>query len=99
MIVLSVAVLFVASNSPPPDTVAVFTRGLVAFAATFTVTEMGKVWLPTGNDPTFVQVSVASVQVQLEPLIAVAVIPAGRVSVTVMVPLVAPPPVFFTVME
>ena len=50
-------------------------------------------------NPTLVQVSVASVQFQLEPLIAVAVIPAGRVSVTVMVPLVAPPPVFFTVME
>ena len=95
--VRSAAVSFVVSVSPPPETVAVLVNDAGAFAATFTVTEMGKVWLPAGNDPTFVQVSVASVQLQLKPLIAVAVIPAGRVSVTVMVPLVGPPPLFFTV--
>src|SRR5450631_4480295 len=96
--VRSLAVSFVVSVSPPPETVAMLVSEAGAFGATFTVTAMGKVWLPTGNDPTLVQVSVATVQIQLAPVIAVAVIPTGNVSVTVMVPLVGPPPVFFTTM-
>jgi hypothetical protein len=44
-----------------------------------------------------VQVSVASVHVQLVPAIAVAVRPAGRVSITVTGAVVAPPPIFVAV--
>ena len=46
-----------------------------------------------------VQVSVAKVQDQPEPLNAVAVKPEGNVSVTVTVPLVAEPPLLVTTME
>src|SRR5690242_19860738 len=92
MIVLSVAVSLVVSNSPPPETVALLTRGVVASGATLTVTLMGKKLPFTGREPALVQVRVASVQTQLKPLMAVAVMPAGSVSVTVTVPLVAPPP-------
>jgi hypothetical protein len=44
-----------------------------------------------------VQVSVANVQVQPVPLMAVGVKLAGKVSVTVTVPDVAAPPLFVTV--
>ena len=46
-----------------------------------------------------VQVKVPRTQVQLVPLMAVAVNPTGRLSVTVTVPLVFAPPEFVTVIE
>ena len=45
------------------------------------------------------QVSVPSTQFQPVPLMAVAVSPAGKVSVTVTIPLVTSVPEFVTVME
>ena len=90
---------FAVLTSPPPETVAVLVTELAPDCATFTVIEM------TGNDPllattaVLVQVTVCATipQVQPVPDAAVGVSPAGSVSVTVLVPLVAVPPTLLTV--
>src|SRR5713101_2351223 len=94
MIVGSLAVSFVVLTSPPPETVTVLVRGLVADAATLTVTVMiGYVELPARTSLR-VHVSVPRTQVHPVPAIWVAVSPAGRLSVTVTVPLVGLRPAF-----
>ena len=73
--------------------------GLAADWRTFTVIEIG------GNVPlkattaVLVQVTVCATMPQLQPApdAAVGVSPAGKVSVTVLVPLVAVPPMLLTV--
>src|SRR2546430_4495545 len=97
--VRSVAVSFAVSTSPPPETVAVLVTELAADCATFTVIEIA------GNDPllatTSVLVHVAGCATIAHdhpvPDAAVGVSPAGSVSVTVVVPLVAVPPMLLTV--
>jgi hypothetical protein len=95
----SVAVSFAVLTSPPPETVAVLVTELAADWATLTVIEMA------GNDPllatmsVLVQVTTCTTipQVQPVPVATVGVSPAGSVSVTVLVPLVAVPPTLLTV--
>ena len=91
--------LFVMFASPPPETVAVLVTEAAANCATFTVIEMA------GNDPllattaVLVQVTICATIPQVQPLpdAAVGVSPAGSVSVTVVVPLVAAAPMLLTV--
>src|ERR1700694_2427591 len=98
-LVRSVAVSFAVLTSPPPDTVAVLVTELAADCRTLTVIEI------TGNDPllattaVLVQVTVCATIAQVQPVpdAAVGVSPAGSVSVTVLVPLVAVPPILLTV--
>src|SRR5205823_12912580 len=97
--VRSVAVSFAVFTSPPPETVAVLVTAFAADWPTFTVIEIA------GNDPLLattallVQVTVCATiaHVQPAPDAAVGVSPAGSVSVTVVVPLVAVPPTLVTV--
>src|SRR6478735_4346290 len=88
----SVAVLLLVDESPPPDTVAVLVSEGPAFAATFTVTLMGSYVPLAARASARVQLTVASVQTQFVPVIAVAVKPAGSVSTTVTAPLVGAAP-------
>src|SRR5207248_4863648 len=93
-LVRSVAVSFAVFTSPPPETVPVLVTALAADWSTFTVIEIA------GNDPlpattaVLVHVAVCATiaHVQPAPEPAVGVSPAGSVSVTVVVPLVAVPP-------
>jgi hypothetical protein len=85
--------------APPPDTVAVLTNGVEAFAATLTVSVIGSNELPMAKESDRLQVSVPSTQFQFAPLMAVAVRPDGKVSVTVTVPVVAAPPTLLTKIE
>src|SRR5438552_1874114 len=94
LVAVSLAVLV----SPPPDTVAELVCGDVAFAATFTVRVIAGYGDPAANASLRVQESVAKTQLQPVPAIPLAVRPAGSVSATVTVPLVAPVPEFVTVM-
>ena len=84
--------------SPPPETATEFVTDAAALAATLTESVMtGKV-RPAASTVLVVQVSVARVHPHPEPLMAVAVRPAGNVSTTVTVPLVEPVPEFLAVM-
>src|SRR5262249_21988976 len=75
--------------SPPPETVTVL-LAVVAVEDTLTEIEIiGRKVLP-GAESSRVQVNVLSVQFQPEPVMAVAVSSDDSLSVTVMVPLVAP---------
>jgi hypothetical protein len=96
----SLALLFAVFVSPPPETVAVFVTGEVAFAATSTVRlMMGDALLPFKTSD-LVQLGVAlTVQDQPGPLIALAVKPAGKVSTTVTAPEEATVPRLFTIMK
>jgi len=99
IVVASLALSLAVFTSPPPATLAVLVRKELADWATATVTEIG------GNDPlpaiaaVLVQVTVCPTipQVQPVPTAAIGVRPAGRVSVTVVVPLVAVPPILLAV--
>src|SRR3954464_2960001 len=88
----SVAVLLpvAAAGSPPPETTAVLVRLPVAACATFTVSAIAGKLATAFNTSLRVQVSVASTQLQPEPLTAVAVSPAGNVSATLTTPTVEP---------
>src|SRR6266516_4458981 len=96
MVVGSLSVSLDVSVSPPPDTVAVLVTLAGALPATFTVRVMVEL-LPAASALDRVQVRATTLQVQPEPLMAVAVKPEGRVSVTVMVPLVDGVPLLVTV--
>jgi hypothetical protein len=87
--VVSVAVTGVIA--PPPATLTEFTKGELAPDATFTVTAMGGKLDAAAN--TSDRVQVAELHVQPCPVIVARVRPAGRLSVTVTVPIVDPPPV------
>jgi hypothetical protein len=99
MFVGSLAVSFAVLTSPPPETVAVLVTELPADCLTVTVIVM------TGNDPllattaVLVQVTVCPAMEQVQPVpdAVTGVSPAGSVSVTVVVPLVAAPPMLLTV--
>jgi hypothetical protein len=90
MVVGSVAVAGLLA--PPPLTVALLVTEAAAVQLTFTVSVMAGKLPPEATAAVLVQVRVATLQVQPEPLMAVAVRPAGNVSVTVVVPEVAPGP-------
>jgi hypothetical protein len=76
---------------PPPETVAVLVTLAEALAATLTVSMIGGWLAPGARTSLRVHVTVApTVQVQPEPVAAVAVSPAGKVSLTVTVPVVDP---------
>src|SRR5947199_282217 len=92
IVVTSVAVSLAVLVSPPPETVAVLVCGDVALAATSTVRVIAGYEDPAANALLRVQESVARTQLQPVPAIPVAVKPAGSVSVTVTVPLVAAVP-------
>src|SRR5258706_211075 len=85
--------------SPPPETVTTGTSGVVAFAATFTVSVSALLLPDPAIDPANVAVGGARlVCVQPVPVNAVAVSPAGSVViVAVIVPDVAVPLEFVTV--
>src|SRR2546423_3538952 len=99
ILVRSVAVSFAVLTSPPPETEAVFVNGVPAACVTSTVIEI------VGNVPllaiasVLVQVTVWAATPQLQPVpdAAVGVNPAGRMSVTVVVPLVTVPPTLLAV--
>ena len=99
MLVGSLAVSFAVLTSPPPPTVAVLVTAFAADWATATVIEIPGYdpLLPTTSVLVHVTVCAAMAQVQPVPEAAVGVRPAGRVSVTVAVPLVAAPPTLLTV--
>src|ERR1035441_7626597 len=81
--------------APPPESVACRVTGLAATAAsaTSTVTPMESVKNPAAHARVLVQVRVATVQLQPpSPPILVALSPAGRETVTVVVPFAAAVP-------
>jgi hypothetical protein len=84
--------------SPPPLAVAELVTVAGAFAATLTVRVIGVPAAPAAMTVALVQVTIwpEAPQVQPVPLAALNVRPAGRVSVTVMVPDVATLPVLLT---
>src|SRR5262249_16049457 len=100
MVVGSVAVLLSGFLSPPPETETELVSAAGATVATLTLSVMGSYLAPAARRSLGVQLPVPRVQVQLVPLIAVGVIFAGSVSVTVttLAPSVSLPPVFVTVM-
>src|SRR4051794_29254669 len=91
--VLSVVLVL---DEPPPDTAALFTRGVPAVAATFTVTVIAG--YPAPPSRASLRVQTLEEHVQPVPVIDTSVIPVGTVSVTTTVPLVgALPGAFDTV--
>src|ERR1041385_2248509 len=96
MVVRSCATSFPVLTSPPPETVAVFVTLPGAPKGTSTVNVIGGYEAkPPDRKSTRVQVSVARVQVQPVPLMAVGLRPVGgNVSTTVTVPNVAKVPMF-----
>jgi hypothetical protein len=97
IVVTSVATLLVVFVSPPPVTVAELVTLDGALPATLTVSVSAGYVLPAASAVLRVHVSEESVQLQAEPLSAVAVNPAGRLSVTVTTPLVDAVPLLRTV--
>src|SRR6267143_804898 len=99
MFVGSLAVSLVVVTSPPPETDAVLVTDAAADCATLTVIAIAGNEALLATTAGLVQVTTCSAipQVELGPDAAVGVSPAGRVSVTVLVPLVAPPPMLLTV--
>src|ERR1039457_6810892 len=87
--------LAVAVADPPPDALTWLVTGDAALDATLTVTVMGGYVPPAARASEREHVSVARVHPHPGPLIAVGVSPAGKVSVTETVPLVAAVPVFW----
>ena len=81
---------------PPPDTVVVFTTELAALLAIFTISVMDGYVAAADSTSLLLQVSGDNVHVQPVPLIAVAVSPAGNVSLTLTVPDVEPWPMLLT---
>src|SRR5277367_4756205 len=75
--------------SAPPETVAELMTLAAALAETLTVSVMAGKLTPAGSTTDVEQVRVARVHPHPEPLIALAVRPAGNESTTVTVPLVA----------
>src|SRR5271170_4955230 len=98
MLVGSVPVSLDVLDSPPPDTATELVTLAGALAETLTVSVMAGKLAPPDSTALVVQVSVAKVQTQPVPVMAVAVKLPGKVSTTVTLPLVDPPPEFFTVM-
>src|SRR5262245_27843791 len=98
MVVTSVAVSFAVFNSPPPATLTLFVTLDEALLPTLTVRVIAGYDAPPASASLRKQVRVATVHVHPVPLIAVAVRPAGSVSITVTRPLVGPPPALLTVM-
>ena len=97
----SVAVLFVALTSPPPEMVAVLVTDAGALGATFTVSVTGPGNSLPGPGRRFdVHVTVAplTLQVQPAPLAVVGVRPAGTVSIRLTAPLVGDPPALVALM-
>jgi hypothetical protein len=98
IVVKSLAVLFPAVASPPPDTTAVLVTLEAALAATVTVRVIAGYAADAARAVERLQLNVGvSVQLHPVPAIAVAVNPVGSVSVIVTVPLVGPVPTFDTV--
>jgi len=89
MVVGSCAVSLEVLVSPPPETVTVFVTEAVALAETLTVSVIGGKLVPADSTVVVLQVSVFRLHPQPDPVIAVAVNPAGNASTTVTVPLVA----------
>jgi hypothetical protein len=97
MVVGSFAVSLDVLVSPPPATVAKFMTLAGAVADTLTVSVIvGKAVL-ADSIVFVVQLSATTLQTQPEPLMAVAVSPAGKVSTRVTVPLVTAVPELVTV--
>src|SRR4051812_38093242 len=82
---------------PPPETRTRFVTFAGAFVATLTVTMIAGKLAPEASASERVQVKFVILKDQPEPLIAVAVRPSGRESVTVIVPEEALGPTFTTV--
>src|SRR6266576_5599863 len=101
-LVRSLAVSSEVSISPPPETVTLLVT-LAIFAPAVTVSVITGKSAPLAITAVLVQVSVFGpvtgmlVQLQPDPLRAVAVKPLGRLSVTVVVPLVSAGPSLCTV--
>ena len=98
----SFTVLFaaLAGGSPPPDRLAVFTSVVEVVAVMLAVTLMAGALAPAANTPLLEQLTTCpdTEQVQPAPDADTGVIPAGKVSVTVMtLPSVAPDPMFCAV--
>ena len=94
---MSLLALFDAFASPPPETVAVLVTIAGEVAVTFTVTVTAGNLEPANSVSLRVQVSVGNEQFQPEPLIALAVRPAGSVSVTARAPEEGATPILLTV--
>ena len=83
-------------GSPPPDAVALFVP-LVAVVPTLTF-KVSAVLAEIASVPVNVQLSaVVPTQLQLVPLALASVMPVGKVSAIVMLPIVVAVPVFCTV--
>src|SRR5262249_16744022 len=93
----SLAVLFAVLISPPPETDAEFVKFEGASLATVTVRVIAGKFEPAANASFRVHDRDRSTQFHPAPSSAVAVRAAGRVSVTVTVPLVESPPMLETV--
>lgn len=94
----SLAVSFAVFDSPPPETVAVLVTFPAAPLATFTVTVIGSKLVPANSVSPRVHCKEERVQFQLAPLMSVAVMPADRVSFTVIRAVVSAGPELETVM-
>src|SRR5258708_3858560 len=87
IVVASLAVLLAVLVSPPPETITELVMAIGALDAILTVMVMGGKASPAASTSERVQVSVPRFALQPVPPNAVAVMLAGRGSVTVMVPL------------
>src|SRR5262245_26338032 len=96
--VTSLAVLLAVLVSPPPDTVATLVSEPPASGATLTTTAICGHAAPGPSASWRVQLAPATVQVHPVPEMAVSVMPAGKVSVTVTAPAVGATPTLLTVM-
>jgi len=96
-VTVGVGVTVTGEDIPPPDTVTGIVTGVPFADVTFPVTVIAGKLAPAASESLRVQVVEASVHVHPVPEIAVTVNPVGG-SATVTVPVVAPLPVFETVM-
>src|SRR5436189_19161 len=99
MVVASLAESFPVLVSPPPDTEAELVTLAAALLATFTVKVIAGKLAPAASASLRVQVKVPSTQVHPLPAMAVAVRPAGKVSVTETAALVGAEPELVAVIE
>ena len=97
MVVTSLAVSLEVMTSPPPETVAVLVRLEGAVPATLTVSVIAEKLEPAVSALLRVQGPNGWVQLHPVPDMAVPVRPAGRLSVTVTVPVVEAKPLLVTV--
>src|SRR5205814_2175106 len=95
----SLELSFPVFSSPPPETFTTFVTLGGALLETFTVSVMTGQVAPAPSASLRVHVRVPRVHVHPVPLIAVAVRPAGRVSVIVTIPVDGAPEMLWTAIE